>query len=402
MKIYRGGNVFVAHQLLILGNGFDLHCGLKSSYNDFFRKTIIDTAGEKFGLIQKQPNVNGFWEGLLLEYYRSYRNSNEDWCVIEDIILQTLISVCIDKDQHYPLSIWSMATSQIHQDNIDRIINTPIKKYLFNYCRYYYNRLINEPESVRFNLFLAHLLQELYNFEKRFCEYLKDDIVNPQNCKEINGSYIINAVNLLFAITENHEGKFKSLNEIICDNTLSPKLSKLLGTRILSFNYTMLFDILNVKSPCRYVNVHGKLCKKQCNELCTDSSIIFGVDDKLIQSGGEYAPLRIFSKTYRKMMSGENPQSILPNNESSLEIKFYGHSLSEADYSYFQSIFDYYNLYGNNNVSVIFYYSEGYDQIDAIYRLVNSYGETLTNKDQGKNLIHKLLLENRLIIKKID
>lgn len=25
-----------AAQLLILGNGFDLHCGLKSSYKDFF------------------------------------------------------------------------------------------------------------------------------------------------------------------------------------------------------------------------------------------------------------------------------------------------------------------------------------------------------------------------------
>lgn len=93
------------------------------------------------------------------------------------------------------------------------------------------------------------------------------------------------------------------------------------------------------------------------------------------------------------------PLSILPpNNNKPIEIKFYGHSLNEADYSYFQSIFDFYDLYANNNVSLVFYYSEGHEQNDAIYRLINSYGKTLANKDQGKNLMHKLLLENRLKI----
>ena len=75
---------------------------------------------------------------------------------------------------------------------------------------------------------------------------------------------------------------------------------------------------------------------------------------------------------------------------------------SEADYSYFQSIFDYYNLYSNSNISLNFYYSEGYEQTDAIYRLINIYGKSLSNKEQGKNLIHKLLLENRLNIIKIS
>ena len=67
-----------------------------------------------------------------------------------------------------------------------------------------------------------------------------------------------------------------------------------------------------------------------------------------------------------------------------------------------QSIFDYYDLYGNSKVSLIFYYSEGYEQTDAIYRLINSYGKTLSNREQGKNLIHKLLLENRLKIVEVS
>ena len=41
--------------LLIMGNGFDLSCGLKSSYNDFFewRKNNLDRIIEKSGLEEK-------------------------------------------------------------------------------------------------------------------------------------------------------------------------------------------------------------------------------------------------------------------------------------------------------------------------------------------------------------
>ena len=37
-------------------------------------------------------------------------------------------------------------------------------------------------------------------------------------------------------------------------------------------------------------------------------------------------------------------------------IVFYGHSFAPADYSYFQSIFDYYNIY-DNDITLVFYYS---------------------------------------------
>lgn len=95
------------------------------------------------------------------------------------------------------------------------------------------------------------------------------------------------------------------------------------------------------------------------------------------------------------MFDTSAPMSILPslNEDSAIIIKFYGHSLIEANYSYFQSIFDYYNIYGNARVALMFYYSKGYEQTDSIYRLINSYGKTLTNQEQGKNLIHKVFAD---------
>ena len=183
---------------------------------------------------------------------------------------------------------------------------------------------------------------------------------------------------------------------------LSQEFANLHSVNILSFNYTALFDILEVESPCFYNNVHGKLCLHQCAQNCTDCNIIFGIDDTAIQSQNTDSGLYKFSKTYRKMLYANVETRVLPTKDNPLEIKFYGHSLSEADYSYFQSIFDYYNLYENSKVSLVFYYSKGFEQTDKVYQLINTYGKTLSNKDQSKNLTHKLLLENRLKIVEIS
>lgn len=88
-------------------------------------------------------------------------------------------------------------------------------------------------------------------------------------------------------------------------------------------------------------------------------------------------------------------------------IKFYGHSLGEADYSYFQAISDTVSLYEGRTKLVFFTKPYGdksedevrYEMMGKVIALLNAYGGTLDNKDHGKNLIHKLLIEGRLQIK---
>lgn len=97
-------------------------------------------------------------------------------------------------------------------------------------------------------------------------------------------------------------------------------------------------------------------------------------------------------------------------------IKFFGHSLGDADYSYFQAIFDEVDLY-ESNTHLIFYYNANrsndekkgaaekkedkaqQEMFEKVNRLITTYGRTLDNEDHGKNLLHKLLLEGRLTIK---
>lgn len=126
-----------------------------------------------------------------------------------------------------------------------------------------------------------------------------------------------------------------------------------------------------------------------------------------------------FTKTYRLMALDlpdigklvQIPSPGAPIAGGTRMIKFYGHSLGEADYSYFQAIFDSVKLY-EGDTRLIFYFrphqlSNGQMQeeeqarkemMDKVIRLLSAYGLTLDNADHGKNLIHKLLIEGRLSV----
>ena len=415
----------MAYKLLILGNGFDRHCGLESSYEEFFKQEIIDEEGEKLEFYNTKVGVDGFWEQLLVEYYGKYHQTSYYWSDVEGIIQKTLSSLFLNEKNSTTKTYGGIVISALYYVKNNKVylhpkvdLNNSITKFLFNYCVNFFEKPTikdgNDGDKKIVQKLIDRLLSELHNFEKRFCQYLKRKIFNAYDGQGINTDYIVNAVNLLAQLTGFACEKFNNIDEIVMtsggrseislatNRRLSEKFDNLKNTYILSFNYTALFDILLVGNPCVYNNVHGKLCNKRCSESCSDSSVIFGVDDKFIQSQNEYENLRVFSKTYRKLIDMKSPSRVLPPNSEMIDIIFYGHSLSEADYSYFQSIFDHYNLYSNSLVTLYFYYSEQYNPTDAVYRLINEYGKTLTNKDQGKNLMHKLLLENRIKIVKID
>ena len=408
-------------QLLILGNGFDLHCGLKSAYKDFFQSTILDTIGGRYGLPQMKAGVSGFWETLLFGYYTTFGKVNYNWCDIETIIKNTVLAIG-NRDKGLAFEALESVKRREDPNEIKSVYGT-IEHFLYIKCMsIFYDTLYSGKtysDDEAYSLLINRILQELHKFERGFCKYIKNNIVNPNNEKEYNTQYIVNAMNLLNTLTGFTDIQYETIDDIIereeeeyweqCSpnmrqsawrekHILSKEFANLHSVNILSFNYTALFDILEVQSPCLYNNVHGKLCMNKCAENCSTSNIIFGIDDTIVQSQDENFEIHKFSKTYRKMLYANAESRVLPTKDNPLEIKFYGHSLSEADYSYFQSIFDYYNLYENSKVSLMFYYSKGFEQTDEVYRLINTYGKTLSNKDQGKNLTHKLLLENRLKI----
>ncbi|WP_240336569.1 AbiH family protein, partial [Lactococcus lactis] len=239
--------------------------------------------------------------------------------------------------------------------------------------------------------------------------YLKTSImlcyiqcINTKNYNQSNLIFEIQSVSMDSRTLQ--KDKFKS--QI---NNIQSKINNN-ETICLSFNYTKLMKNLNVR------NIHGDLEK---------GNIIFGIDyDKLnknFESNGgnsnnnkagndEYkfnkAPFE-FSKSYRVL---ENGLTSTFDISSDIDIiKIYGHGLGKADYSYYQSIFDSVDLY-HGKTKVMFFWSdyEGKEKeqihkdfVKGVTNLIEEYGTTFTNKDHGRNLFTKLLLENRLTIQEI-
>ena len=243
--------------------------------------------------------------------------------------------------------------------------------------------LIKKRYAKKLMNFYQILLEELILFEKSFAAYI--ELLTKKTI--LRGSGQTTYRNNLLKLSDKSEDKYYLIN----------------------FNYTEFsskrekakFEIKRSPRKIKVIqqNVHGVYYDK----------VIFGIDQSSIEaSSDEY----MFTKTFRKMDYYENFENIpLPNKEDVSEIIFYGHSLAEADYSYFQSIFDYYSIY-DSDVTINFSYSVYGDTSDHwkikqrklqdSVKVVEKYSQTLANKDRGKNLMHKLLLENRLKFKKIE
>ena len=129
---------------------------------------------------------------------------------------------------------------------------------------------------------------------------------------------------------------------------------------------------------------------------------------------------RPFTKAYRILENGVQGSSDArrlawrydPYEENARTgiIKIFGHSLAAADYSYFQSIFDTVDLYGSDTRLIVYYrvydQKKGREKIReetclAVSRLLFAYGQTLDNIDHGRNLMTRLMLEGRLVVKEL-
>lgn len=212
--------------------------------------------------------------------------------------------------------------------------------------------------------------------------------------------------------------------------TLDVDPEKEIKYNVLSFNYTNPWDKDRWEStfsvsdengknkpfvpPKKYINVHGDAVRDHEEPSEDINRIIFGIDNKDIEtSSAEY----IFTKTYRTLVTYSDtskPTKATDDNIFDKDvkiIKFFGHSLGEADYSYFQQMFDYYQLYDNGDLKLYFYFTPYgdrdvlehlRDQCKKVTHLLEEYRKTLTNKDHGKNLVTRLEMTKSLFIKKID
>ncbi|WP_338120973.1 AbiH family protein [Bifidobacterium boum] len=233
-------------------------------------------------------------------------------------------------------------------------------------------------------------LNELKEFETAFQEYI---ITNIQQ----HPSYYSLARNL-----------YKTISSQYCKDSESGETRN----AILSFNYTTPLPKCISEEQSTYQrrqlwveqNVHGTL----------DSSCIFGIDGFDENNKRLEGIPRIFTKSNRQLYLERTGASTYPPNTSRTLfdairengkihcIKFYGHSLGAADYSYFRTIFNIVDIY-NSDVTLYFLYSKNHPtNPEAVENLIDRYNrETLASTSANCDLLQKLLLEGRLQLRAI-
>lgn len=428
-------------ELIILGNGFDLSSGMESKYSDYFRSRE-----------EISSDIEDIWKLFKSKYYESDSNvlqvlhdlnesnenheENEDkkefykffyetvfklrtlygfsfweipniietndetlWSDVERGILEYL-KIFNNQYKDVKEAIKSAVNNIIEWNEVDfkeyRTVNNV--KRLFELHMILASFLATEREKLEiserkeiplldslknWDSFQSFFADELNRFEKQFLEYIKLASENNEYKK-------------------NRRQLFKEI--VSGENAITD--AKKYDCNVLSFNYTDYNDLVN----SNVVNIHGSV---------NTENIIFGIDsifsnqEKESNHINKTIDLKPFTKTYRllELDSDDSGNSVLDSDIK--VIKFFGHSLSHADYSYFQSIFDYYDIYANN-IKLIFYFALHDDdqveekqimkrkrsQISKVYALMEDYGKTMDNSDHGKNLLHKLIMEGRLSVKR--
>lgn len=381
----------IEHNLIIIGNGFDLNCGLNTRYSDFFYSRIkalkqvdslflksFTSSDHELGKISISeiftvlnisicPLLNA-WDIIFLA--NSSNDTNTRWCDIEEEMLHFLLPETSHVKTRINFADFDYALKFITRNTEERLRNKNVNKlnyFLAVYC--IQTQKLTDNSDITNEKLMNWFLHELRLFEVNFQSFVKN--------QHLESKYYTKAHLLLEKLNFN-ELKYVLLNFNYTrpDKDYRKELSK---------------NIINIS------NVHGNIY---------DQSILFGIDHVNIH----YSDIVYnFTKTSRKIFNFQTSTSETGVLSKGIQnIIVFGHSLNNADYSYYQSIFDYCDLY-HSNVSLIFNYSvfdkSKIEQIKAdrfldVIKLINSYGETM-NVYHGKNLLHKLMLENRLHILEI-
>ena len=380
-------------QLIVLGNGFDLASGLKSTYYDFFDYIY----GQP---IVNNTNSNNFWYDIFQNYKE---DTIEDWADIEEQILVQLKNIEYLYNEKILIEgrgdseTSSLAESEHKENNIPNNLYVTLEFLLPYFVKVRSEKTTQNILKIQllileddFRKYLLSITKENADDRIYYKYYMKSKVLNKYiqlcNSSESHNSDLVSKLENTTIF--NHSPQIKKFDETLSEIYKEKNSNENL---VLTFNYTKVWDVENVR------NIHGDL---------DNGNIIFGIDYDKLNNNFKNAPIE-FSKSYRVL---ENGLTSTFDISSDIDIiKIYGHGLGKADYSYYQSIFDSVDLY-HGKTKVMFFWSDYKDKekeqihkdfVNGVTNLIEEYGTTFSNKDHGRNLFTKLLLENRLTIEEI-
>jgi len=330
--------------LIAIGNGFDLNCGLKSSFYDYICQSMsgfndvekvcrlifvnkLDVFFDSIKSATKNNKSCSAWDILFFVFYLEKPDEKYLWCNVEDDIRKSLF-------ENLNNFSWNHVYEQIHSNLI--LFNESGLLAYFMIARYGFNSTTSEKD------FYGILLEELHLFEKNFSKYLNSQISN----------------------TNAYSEKCNKLFEKIGGNNTN--------TKLISFNYTYSPPLVET------TYVHGSL---------HDDNIIIGINlsDKV-----DYDIRNSFSKDIRRTEIDSNHFiDDTGSHDQAFNVTFYGLSLDKEDYDYLFLVLDFIGFLTLNQSHIIFSYS--------LYDDKTSKAILDEVKNRAKCLINSYFLKKKFI-----
>ena len=334
----------MADMILILGNGFDLAMGRKTSYSDF-----VEFANKLF--VEKDDHLQSFLDSnnidiekykdnLYLRFINANRSSlGENWSNLEIMISQ--LAEAID-------------FFQLNSDKLYHKSGDLYPKYVDQF-----HKMMNEERNSTSKIFIGTIFLKFYN------DYGRDKPEKELAISEFNNLFIhhLDLLTELLEIYLSYRDYIDfEVSPIIPSKTVLDAIDEISEVSVISFNYTHTpFKLYKIPLEKTHF-IHGEIdLKRRKHKINT---MVFGIEDKGNDVNSDLIPYqkyyqrvvketgnlyeRYFIYTKLSEWGGAVPKNII----------VFGHSVDPLDKEIFEKCFEIADLKRYNYRFIFTYYNE--------------------------------------------
>ncbi|CWE95428.1 Uncharacterised protein [Streptococcus pneumoniae] len=336
----------MADTILILGNGFDLSMGRKTSYSDFveFASNLFLEKEDDLQLFLNSNNIDieKYKDNLFLRFINENKSIlGENWSNLERMISQ--LAEAIDFYRLNPDSIYLSGKNALRVVYVDK-----------------FREEIVSQENFASKMFVAEI------FYEKFTIFGWDTLERRIAISKLN-EFFINHLELLTNLLEIYLSYRDyidfEINQISPVETALDAITDISESYVISFNYTHTPNKLYNISLEKTHFIHGEIdLSRQKSEINT---MVFGIEDKEIDVNSSLIPYQKYYQRIVKETGSEYLDFLKPRRAEDLygglkkkNIIVFGHSVDPLDKEIFQNCFTLTSHYTYNYRFIFTYYNE--------------------------------------------
>lgn len=314
----------MADTILILGNGFDLAMGRKTSYKDFLEfadKLFVERDDQLDEFLKKhQIDIEKYRNNLYIQYINENKSTlGENWSNLEIMISQ--LAEAID----------------FFKLNSNKLLKSTGALYPNNDAQF--RTMMNEENDSTSKIFMGTIFSELY-FKTGWYRLERGLAIS-----ELNNEFIrhFELLTELLEIYLTYVEKFEVSPDKFQQTALNA-ISDIKNSYVINFNYThTLNGLFNIPIEKTHF-IHGEInLKRHDYEINT---MVFGIEDKSTEINSDLMPYQKFYQRVVKETGNKYEKFFIDRSKDIwgsrplLNIVVFGHSVDPLDKEIFRKCFD--------------------------------------------------------------